>query len=137
MIVRAAAGLAFVARLRREKCTVLALAVADKHLHGLALMPDDPPTIRGIVGRAKRCATDAMKSHLKGRVWSEGGEFRQVNDRDHEHNAYGYILLRQGVEAWTWSYRDELGIPRFRGLEDVERKMRAAEARWKKRGGRA
>ena len=132
---RAAAGLAFVARLRKEGCPVLALAVADKHLHGLAEMPDDVPLIRQIVGRCKCCATDAIKDHLTGRLWSEGGEFRPVDDRDHEHNVYGYILIRQGADAWTWSYRDELGIPRFQGLADLERRMRAAEARRGRRRG--
>ena len=131
--VRAAAGLAFVARLRKEGCPVLALAVADRHLHGLAQLPDHPPNLRAIVGRCKRCATDAMKTHVTGPVWSAGGEFRQVNDRDHEHNVYGYILIRQGPDAWTWSYRDELGVPRFQGLEDLERRMRAAEARRRSR----
>lgn len=129
--VRGAAGLAFVERLRKEGCRVLALAVAGRHLHGLAELPDHPPTIRQIVGRCKRHATESMKPFLQGSVWSEGGEFRVVDDRDHEHNAYGYILIRQGADTWTWSYRDELGVPRFLGLEALERRMRAAERRWR------
>ena len=44
-------------------------------------LPDDRVEIRSIIGRAKRDATGAMKPVLVGSVWSEGGEFKPVEDR--------------------------------------------------------
>lgn len=66
-----------------------------------------------------------MRPTLSGQVWAEGGEFKVVNDRSHQENVYLYILLDQGADAWTWSYRDELGIPRFEGLEHKLRGRRS------------
>jgi hypothetical protein len=101
---------------------VLAMAVADRHLHALVEMANDRGAIRQVVGWCKRSATEAMRPTLSGQVWAEGGEFKLINDKSHQENVYLYILLDQGVDAWTWSYRDELGIPRFLGLE---RKLKA------------
>jgi hypothetical protein len=110
---RGRAGLAFVRRLRKEEHRVLAVAVSGEHLHALVELPDDPAQIRLIIGRCKCAATEAMKPALSGRVWAEGGEFKPVDERDYERNVYGYILTKQGRTAWTWSFRDELGLPRF------------------------
>jgi hypothetical protein len=96
-----------------EEHRVLAVAVSGEHLHALVELPDDPAQIRLIIGRCKCAATEAMKPALSGRVWAEGGEFKPVDERDYERNVYGYILTKQGRTAWTWSFRDELGLPRF------------------------
>ena len=123
--VREFAGRAFLKRMRKASCPVLALAVADRHLHALVEMPDDRKAIRRIVGWGKSSASEAMQPTLSGNIWAEGGEFKMINDKSHQENAYLYILLDQGADAWTWSYRDELGAPRFLGLE-AKLKRRAA-----------
>ena len=106
-------GLAFVTRLRHEGYTVLAVSVSAEHVHALALLPDHRGTIRRIVGRCKQYGTRAARAILLGEIWADGGEFKPVRDRAHQLNVYQYILTRQGPWAWTWSYRDELGLPRF------------------------
>lgn len=111
--LRRNAGLAFLARLRKLGYRVLAISVSGAHLHALVELPDHRPAIRSIIGRCKRDATEAMRPKLSGKVWSQGGEFKRVRDKEHQENAYGYILTRQGADAWTWSYRDELGLPRL------------------------
>src|SRR4051794_25693858 len=111
---RERAGCAFLDRLRKEGCRTLALAVAGRHLHALTEMVDHRASIRAIVGRCKSAATQATT--LRGQLWSEGGEFRLVDDREHQQNAYEYILTRQGSDAWTWSFRDEQGLPRMHGI---------------------
>lgn len=132
--MRERAGLAFVRRFRKERHRVLAVAVSAEHLHALVELPDDPAQIRLIVGRCKCAATEAMKPALSGRVWAEGGEFKPVDERDYEQNVYGYILTKQGRTAWTWSYRDELGAPRFPAEWEQRRSKSAGKARGTRSG---
>ena len=104
---------AFLSRLLKEKFLVLAVAVSERHVHALVLLPDDRALIREIIGRCKRAACEAVKHEMTGALWADGGEFKQVRDRAHQLNVYKYILVDQGPGAWTWSYRDEGGLPRF------------------------
>ncbi len=122
---RERAGRAFLARLRKEGCPALAIAVAGRHLHALTRMIDDRATIRAIIGRCKSAASYATS--LTGQLWSELGEYRLVKDRAHQHNAYEYILTRQGPDAWTWSFRDERGLPRMHGLLPKNRRRGTTE----------
>jgi REP element-mobilizing transposase RayT len=111
--LRDAIGRAFVKRLRDEGYTVLAVAVSAEHVHALVLLPDHRATIRRVIGRCKQYGTRAARSVIRGELWADGGEFKRVRDRAHQLNVYEYILTKQGPWAWTWSYRDELNLPRF------------------------
>ena len=106
-------GRAFVKRLRDEGYTVLAVAVSAEHVHALVLLPDDRSTVKRVVGRCKQYGTRAARSGIRGELWADGGEFKPVTDRAHQLNVYEYILTKQGPWAWTWSFRDEMGQPRF------------------------
>jgi len=111
--LRQAVAKAFLARLNQEGYLVLAIAVSGQHVHALVLLPDHRALIRQIIGRCKRHACEAVKRELTGRLWAASGEFKQVRDRSHQLNVYKYILVDQGPGAWTWSYRDDAGLPRF------------------------
>ena len=92
---------------------MLAVAVSAEHVHALVELPNDRGRIREIIGRCKQYGTRAARPFMLGEVWADGGEFKPVRDRSHQLNVYEYILTRQGPWAWTWSYRDELGLERF------------------------
>src|SRR3954452_9817242 len=106
-------GRSFVKRLRDEGYTVLAVSVSAEHVHALVLLPDHRATVRRIVGRCKQYGTRAARPTLRGQLWADGGEFKLFLERSHELNVYEYILTKQGPWAWTWSFRDELNLPRF------------------------
>ena len=111
--LRERVGRAFVKRLRKEGYTVLAVSVSAEHVHALVELPNHRGTIREIVGRCKKDGTRSARPTLTGQLWADGGEFKQIRDRSHQLNVYEYILTKQGPWAWTWSFRDELGLPRF------------------------
>jgi REP element-mobilizing transposase RayT len=111
--VRERIGRAFIKRLRREGYTVLAVAVSAEHVHALVELPNHRGRIREISGRCKQYGTRAARPPMTGEVWADGGEFKPVRNRSHQLNVYEYILTRQGPWAWTWSFRDELGLERF------------------------
>jgi REP element-mobilizing transposase RayT len=106
MDLRPVIGRTIVEYLTRERHRVLAVAVANVHVHALVELPDRMPLIRQIAGHAKRHSSRAVKGVLPGSVWGEGGKFKPVRDREHQEAAFGYILYEQGPDAWTWSYRD-------------------------------
>jgi REP element-mobilizing transposase RayT len=110
---REAVGGAFVKRLRKEGCTVLAISVSAEHVHALVELPNDRGMIRKVIGRCKQYATRCLPPAPHGDLWADGGEFKPITERDHQLNVYEYILTRQGHWAWTWSFRDELDLPRF------------------------
>ena len=110
---REAVGRAFVDRLRKEGFTVLAVSVSAEHVHVLTELPNHRPTIRTIIGRCKQYGTRAARPTVAGELWADGGEFKEVRDRWHQLNVYEYILTKQGPWAWTWSFRDDQGLPRF------------------------
>ena len=94
-----------VARFRKEGFTILCAAVTDKHAHALVELPDHRPTIKQVVGRAKRYAGD--RSGHVGAVWSAGGTFEPVDTPAHHRRVYAYIYDEQGKEAASWSYKRE------------------------------
>jgi len=81
-------------------------AVDGRHAHMLVKLPDHPPTMRAIVGQAKRVASKSIRKQLPGKVWATGGKFKRIRDRQHQVNSFKYILYEQGPGAWAWSLRD-------------------------------
>jgi hypothetical protein len=90
-------------RLKKEGFKVLTVSVGALHSHCLTELPDDPRTIRAIVGRCKRTACEAVKHVQPGTIWSAGGEFKQIKDEEHHENSYGYIEDQR--HSWVWSER--------------------------------
>jgi hypothetical protein len=42
---------------------------------------------------------------LPGNIWSEGGEFKRIEDAGHLENAYNYIRTRQEAGTIVWSHK--------------------------------
>ena len=99
-------GMAIVAYLVVQGYRVLSVAVSKVHAHFVVELPADHPTVKRIVGEAKRQSSRAAKAELPGHVWAEGGTYKPVETRGHLEAAYEYVLYDQGRDAWTWSYRD-------------------------------
>lgn len=74
----------------------------------LVKLPDDPPTMRAIVGKAKKMASRSIRKQLPGKVWSAAGKFKRIRDRQHQINTFNYILYEQGPTAWAWSERNDV-----------------------------
>ncbi|MHB1156080.1 MAG: hypothetical protein ACYC26_04495 [Phycisphaerales bacterium] len=105
---RSIVGQAIIQHLTEEDYPLLAVSVDDRHAHFVVQLPDDPPTMRTIVGHAKRKSSRAIKAEMPGEVWASGGDFDPVDDPEHLRNAVHYVLYKQGPGAWAWSYK--LGV---------------------------
>jgi hypothetical protein len=44
---------------------------------------------------------------LPGIIWSSGGEFNRLKDRNHLRNAYEYIRTKQERGTVVWSHRPD------------------------------
>ena len=86
---------------------VITSSVGDHHLHALVELPANYTQVRLIVGKCKQKASHAVRDVLPGSVWSEGGEYKDINDVGHLHNAYRYIRTRQERGTVVWSHRDD------------------------------
>ena len=95
-------GAAFIRKLLRLDCRVIAGAVAGRHGHFLVEMPYDYNKERQLVGRAKNISSYLVRKELPGHDWAAGGRFRLIKNRKHQVNVFKYIWKRQGRGAWTW-----------------------------------
>jgi REP element-mobilizing transposase RayT len=111
--LRATIGRALIARLEKEGFRVLAVSVSYDHAHILVELPDNIARIRRIIGRCKRAACEAVKHKLAGKIWSAGGDWDPIDDREHQDNSYSYALTKQGPRAWTWYFKDSETQPRI------------------------
>ena len=59
-------------------------------------------------------ASRVVVETMPGSIWSAGGTFKPVMDLEHCTNgAHDYIIYDQGIEAWTWSFRDRSDKGRY------------------------
>ena len=84
---------------------VLVASCSDKHLHALAELPTNRAQTKRIVGDAKRIASREVRREMPGSVWSAGGEYKPIKNRDHQVETFFYILERQEVGARVWHFR--------------------------------
>ena len=98
-------GLAILAKLKKLKYRVLALAVAATHSHWLVELPTDEKTVRLIIGECKTKSSHAIRTQVPGRVWAYRGKNIRVKDREHQVNVYHYILDQ--TDAWIWDFRKQ------------------------------
>jgi REP element-mobilizing transposase RayT len=108
--VRPIVGKALIASLTGDGWTALALSVSSDHAHVLVELPDDVPTIKAIIGDAKRIASRAIKAWIPGSVWSEGCDYEPIKDASHQRNAFNYVMEKQGADSWTWSNREPVPV---------------------------
>jgi REP element-mobilizing transposase RayT len=110
---RRTVGQALLTALLHRHYRILALAVGKVHAHALVELPESLATVKAIVGDAKRKSSRAAKTQLPGTVWASGGTFKMVKDDDHLRRANDYIMYDQGLDAWTWSFRNRSREGRF------------------------
>ncbi|HET6246233.1 MAG TPA: hypothetical protein VFE47_00905 [Tepidisphaeraceae bacterium] len=92
---RAIIGRAFVAYLREKGYTVLAVAITKMHGHALVEVPRELARVKQIIGQAKRFSSRAVEKQMPGSVWSAGGQYKPVTDRDHCENTHDYIIFER------------------------------------------
>ena len=85
---------------------VLAISVSSDHAHIVVELPDNVRQVKAIIGDAKRLASRAIKRTHPGSVWSAGCDYEPVDDRPRLKSEVEYVLLKQGADSWTWSFRD-------------------------------
>ena len=81
---------------------VLVVAVGGMHVHLLVEWEDDERAAKALAGDLKQFASHVIRDALPGKVWAEGGEPIRIRDREHQLNAYRYILKHADEGAWTW-----------------------------------
>jgi hypothetical protein len=85
---------------------VLAVAVSRVHAHILVELSGALGDVKQIVGQAKRASSRSVKKTMPGAIWSAGGTFKRVLNPAHSNKVHDYILFDQGIDAWTWTFRD-------------------------------
>jgi hypothetical protein len=103
--LRGIVGAALVTCLLDAKRKVLSASVADLHAHFLAELPEDLGSVKQIVGRAKEKASRVANNHVEGFRWSAGGTYKLITNDGHLQEAFGYVLARQGADAWRWCHQ--------------------------------
>ena len=105
-----------------HKIELLAVAVAEKHLHLLAMFPaSQKPTdsIRGLratdpvrhfIGIAKKESAKRLVEHEfvhrdSGGVWARKGKIVRITDRSHQLNVYRYIMNHHAEGAAVWTFK--------------------------------
>jgi REP element-mobilizing transposase RayT len=106
-------GEAFRDYLQANGHRVIAMSVNKTHAHGLAELPSGLAVVKAVIGNAKRTSSRAVKKQMPGEIWSYGGTFKPVDNRDYLESSHDYIIYDQGAEAWTWSFRDKTGAGMF------------------------
>ena len=104
--LRPVVGRSLLQFLQAKGYRVLCVSVGKVHAHAVVELPVDLRTVKRIVGEAKRWASYAVGASIPGALWSAGGEFVPVLDREHLKAAYEYDLYKQGPGAGSWSFKD-------------------------------
>ena len=102
---RETVGRAILAKLNKGKDRVVALSVSATHAHILVKLSNSLEEARAIIGQCKASSSHAIRMELPGRVWAFRGSFNRIKDRQHQLNAYRYILKQK--DAWTWDFTKE------------------------------
>jgi hypothetical protein len=98
-------GRAMVEMLIRLEAQLLCLSMSGQHLHLLAKIPPGP-TPREWIGRAKKHSAFIAKDHgWMGKLWAVRSKIIPICDRNHQLNAFGYILRHADEGAWIWDFR--------------------------------
>lgn len=49
----------------------------------------------------------ASSDILQGSIWSEGGEYKPIEDKHHLHSTYRYIRLKREPGTILWSHNED------------------------------
>jgi hypothetical protein len=95
-------GLAIKERLERLGALLVCIAVCGQHVHLLAEMPINQP--RAWMGIAKKHGWFALRARgWTGKLWGKRSKAVCIRDRQHQLNAYRYIVRHAEQGAWVWS----------------------------------
>jgi REP element-mobilizing transposase RayT len=97
----------FVGKMRQLGFRIIACSIGKRHLHALTELPFFYADMKRTVGKCKQKASHAVRQLLPGSIWSEGGEYTRIKDRDHLHHSFEYIRTRQEAGTVVWSHRDD------------------------------
>jgi REP element-mobilizing transposase RayT len=97
----------FVRKMRKLGYRIIACSVGDRHLHALVELESDYDQRRIVLGKCKQKASHAVRALLPGKIWSEGREFKKINDKGHLKNTYDYIRTKQEAGAIVWSHKPD------------------------------
>jgi hypothetical protein len=101
---RAIVGQALVARFVELGAFVLCAACARQHSHLLVKLPEREA--RNWSGLAKKHAWfETRACGWTGKLWAKRGHEKPITDREHQSNAYQYILEHIHEGAWVWDYK--------------------------------
>jgi REP element-mobilizing transposase RayT len=117
--VKAVVGTAVREKMERLGSLVIAVAVADHHVHMLAKAPWDKP--REWAPLAKKHAWFELRNlGWKGKLWAKRPWARTIKDRQDQLNVYHYILRHglQGAWIWDWAVDRPAHGPLSVGLQD-------------------
>ena len=112
---RAIVGAAMVAKLQKFELLLICLSLSGQHCHMLAKMPGGPVP-RQWIGRAKKHSHFiANEKGWTGKLWAVRSKPNPIRDREHQLNAYHYILRHVHEGAWVWDFRRGVIIPESPG----------------------
>jgi len=101
--IRELVGNAVKEKMERLGSMVIAIAVADRHVHMLAKTPWDKP--REWAGLAKKHAWFELRERgWQGKLWAKRPWARTIRDRQDQLNVYNYVVDHRTQGAWVWDW---------------------------------
>lgn len=85
---------------------VLAASVGGMHVHLLVELPIDRTAVKGLIGIAKKSASQSLGDLLPGRVWARDCGLKPIRDEEHHRNTFLYIPKHTEEGAYVWTFRD-------------------------------
>lgn len=102
---------ALIEKLTELEIVVLAASVDAVHYHLLGRFGDG--RVRGPVGRAKQHAWHLLnRQQLAGRAWAKKCRAPPIADRQHQVNAFNYIVSHKEAGACVWTFREGIVQPK-------------------------
>jgi REP element-mobilizing transposase RayT len=100
-------GEAITRNLVRHGDRCLALAVGKTHAHLLVEVPDDWDAAKKLASRVKQASSRAVGTEIPGVIWSRGGAYIRIENKQHQKKVFHYILNHATKEnAWVWEFRN-------------------------------
>jgi hypothetical protein len=97
----------FVRKAQSLGVMLIAFGMAKQHGHAVGDFPRDYAELKKLIGKCKQRASHQVRDVLPGTIWSEGVRSEKVNDKEHLHNCYDYIRLRQEAGTVVWSHHPD------------------------------
>ena len=98
-------GEAIHAKLDKMQLRHLVIAVGPTHAHALVECEDQYDAAQTVASRIKQASSHAVRDVLPGKIWARLGKPIRIRDRQHQRNAFDYILDHAIKEdAWTWRF---------------------------------